>query len=225
MPGSTARGIAVDISDVTAGYRHGEPVFKGLSVTISDRQVTHICGPNGSGKSTLLELCSGYLRPWAGTVTIEGRPAASPAARETRRICRTKTALYPHMTVRDHLTFASRCYRAEIDTVIARARSIGLAPWFEADARALSTGNARKLWYVMCTLGEFRQVFLDEPFLGMDEAGGEVLVEDVRRWSERAAVVLISHALPDGVRVDQRIDLAEVNEGAHRSDRLDQNIR
>lgn len=215
MSGPSASGIAVNISDVTAGYRRGEPVFDRLSVAIRDRQVTHICGPNGSGKSTLLEICSGYLRPWAGSVTIGGQAAASPAARDKRRICRTKTALYPHMTVRDHLTFASRCFRTEAAIAMDRAWRLGLERWFEADARTLSTGNARKLWYVMCTLGDFQYVFLDEPFLGLDESGSHILIDDIHQWSERGAVILISHTVPDGVRVDRTIDLAEVNRGDH----------
>ncbi|MDG4832685.1 ATP-binding cassette domain-containing protein [Solwaraspora sp. WMMD1047] len=208
MSGPPRSGAAVDVIDVTTGYRQGQPVFDGLSVTIPDRGITHVRGRNGSGKSTLLELCSGYLRPWSGSVLVGGLPAASPAARDRRRICRTRTALYPHMTVRDHLIFSARCFRIEAEAATDRARRFGLEPWFEADSRTLSTGNARKLWIVLCTLGDFRTVFLDEPFLGLDADGGRILAADLGRWSGTGAVILISHDLPDEVEVDHQVELS-----------------
>ena len=57
-----------------------------------------ILGPNGSGKTTLLKLLSGALRPWSGSVALEGRSLASMSRRDLAR----RMAVVPQDT---HLAF------------------------------------------------------------------------------------------------------------------------
>ncbi|MCD0445729.1 ATP-binding cassette domain-containing protein [Glycomyces sp. A-F 0318] len=207
MRGAQDTRAAVDIVDLTAGYERGKPVFQGFSASFPDRGTTQVRGRNGSGKSTLAELCSGYLRPWSGTVTVAGREAGDPAARRRRRVCRTEPALYPNLTARDHLSFASRGIGADPAAAHGRARAYGLGDWMSTEAKALSTGNRRKLWLVMCTLGAFDVAILDEPFNGLDDEGRDRLAAEMRDWSERAAVLLIAHAAPAEASVDRTFDL------------------
>jgi ABC-2 type transport system ATP-binding protein len=102
--------LALDVVGVTAGYQQGRPVFVDASFSVPSGGLVHVQGPNGSGKSTLMELASGYLRPWSGVVRVGGLAAGSDEARRRRRVCRTQPALYPQMTLHDHLVF-------EFDTV------------------------------------------------------------------------------------------------------------
>ncbi len=46
----------------------GEPLFRGVSLTLSGRDRVGLVGPNGVGKSTLLRVLAGELRPDQGTV-------------------------------------------------------------------------------------------------------------------------------------------------------------
>jgi ABC-type multidrug transport system ATPase subunit len=194
---------AVEIRDLTVGYQRGAPVFENLSASFDPGGLVRIAGNNGSGKSTLLEVCSGYLPPWQGSVLINGVDASSAAARTARRVCRTKQALYPNMTVRDHLAFAARSVRVDLDGVLDRAERYGLHRWFAHDAKSLSTGNSRKLWIVACTVGDFDVVLLDEPFNGVDDEGAEVLRREIDEWSVGKTVFLIAHKLPGGLRADR----------------------
>ncbi|MGW8954722.1 ABC transporter ATP-binding protein [Streptomyces sp. NPDC055709] len=186
---------------MTAGYVEGSPVFTGLSLSIGKPGVVRLRGGNGTGKSTLVELCSGYLLPWQGSVRLEGLDAGSPAARNARRICRTQPALYPDMTVRDHIVFASRCRGSDVEDGLERAVRLGLEPWLDHAAKTLSTGNTRKLWYVVCTLGDFSCAVLDEPFNGIDHEGVEKIAEELSFWSADRLVLLISHTVPTALVV------------------------
>jgi ABC-2 type transport system ATP-binding protein len=203
MHGTQNKDVAVEVRDLTVGYQKGKPVLEGISANFHEGALVLVRGKNGSGKSTLLEVCSGYLPPWQGTVTINGLHAGSASARTTRRVCRTQQALYPNMSVRDHLVFASRCMHSDPADALARAARYGLEPWLDYDAKALSTGNSRKLWIVMCTLGSFNVVLLDEPFNGLDDDGVDVLREDIKKWATEKAVLLISHAPPPGLAPDE----------------------
>ena len=63
---------AITLTDVTFGYGD-EPVVRDVSFSVGCAEFLGIIGPNGSGKSTLMRLMTGFLRPWTGTVRIDGR--------------------------------------------------------------------------------------------------------------------------------------------------------
>lgn len=69
----------------------GVRAIDGLSLEIQPGQVHGLIGPNGSGKTTTLNVISGYYRPQAGGVRLNGvaLPAQSPHLRAGRRIART----------------------------------------------------------------------------------------------------------------------------------------
>jgi ABC-2 type transport system ATP-binding protein len=174
---------------------------------VPSRGLTQVTGENGSGKSTLVELIAGYLTPFSGTVEVAGQPANHEAARRRRRICRTRPALFSRMTVQDHLTFASRCARTDPAAAFSRATHYGLGDWLAVDAGTLSTGNARKLWVIMCTLGQFDVAVLDEPYNGLDLAGIDVLNAELCAWAQTRSVVVVCHLPPHGLDPDQLIHL------------------
>jgi iron complex transport system ATP-binding protein len=68
-----AAGVAIRAIDLTAGYGD-RAVLHGVSIDVQAGEMLAIVGPNGAGKSTLLKILSGALRPWSGTVELEGRP-------------------------------------------------------------------------------------------------------------------------------------------------------
>jgi ABC-type multidrug transport system ATPase subunit len=186
---------ALSFDRVSAGYTTEKPVFTEVSFTLAGPELIHLTGRNGSGKSTFVELVSGHLRPWSGHVTVGGLPAGDPLARPGRRILRSEVALFGPMTVRDHVALACVARDIPPGPELARAESLGLGEWIGENAGNLSTGNARKLWFVMGTVGEFAVLVLDEPFSGVDVEGVERMAAQIRAWSRHALVVIVTHTL------------------------------
>ena len=63
----------IEVKDVSFHYpSQEESLLHGLSLSVQPGETIGITGNNGSGKSTLLSLLSGFLRPQAGTITIDG---------------------------------------------------------------------------------------------------------------------------------------------------------
>ncbi|MCX2747734.1 ATP-binding cassette domain-containing protein [Arthrobacter sp. MI7-26] len=180
-----------------AGYSAERPIYENVSFEFTGPALIHLQGKNGSGKSTFVELASGYLSPWAGTVLVNETRADDPGTRNRRRVCRSEAALFAQMTARDHIVFA--CIARDVDPgpEILRATQLGIEPWLGENAGNLSTGNVRKLWYVMNTVGQFDCVVLDEPFNGTDAEGVAYMVEEIRRWAESKLVVIVTHSLQD----------------------------
>lgn len=65
--------FAIRAIDLTAGYGD-RPVLHGVSLDLLAGEMLAIVGPNGAGKSTLLKILGGALKPWSGSVELEGRP-------------------------------------------------------------------------------------------------------------------------------------------------------
>lgn len=204
---------AVSVVRVTAGWVDDVPAVRDLSFTVDGPGLTAVVGPNGSGKSTTVELVSGYLRPWSGRVLVHGVPSHLPEARTRRRICRTTPALFALMTVRDHLVLSARSTGAAPAGQLARAEAFGLTPWLDENAGTLSSGSAKKLWYLFCTAGDFSLVVLDEPFSTLDSDAVQLVVDEVAGWSIDRTVLLVAHMPPEGLAPTAVIDL-----GAHGDD-------
>lgn len=187
---------ALEAVGLTVGYSPDRPVIRDLSFSLEGPGAVRLDAPNGSGKSTLIEAASGYLRPFAGSIRIDGRDAHDPAARRHRRVCRAAPALHPHLSLLDHLALAADLAGVDREEPLGRARGFGLDQWFGTRTSALSTGTARRLWYVMCTTGAFSVALLDEPFNGVDAASMERMVDEINRWSRRSLLVVVSHSIP-----------------------------
>ncbi|MEU8385718.1 ABC transporter ATP-binding protein [Streptosporangium sp. NPDC048865] len=65
----------------------GEPVLRGVSLTVEPGEVVGLIGPNGSGKSSLLRCAYRRQRPDRGVVLLDGADVwATPATRVARRV-------------------------------------------------------------------------------------------------------------------------------------------
>ncbi len=76
---------AIEFSDVDFGYRDGEPVLRGVSLTVPKGQTLAVVGPTGSGKSTVIKLLTRLYEPRKGAIRLDGRPLATMPASEVRR--------------------------------------------------------------------------------------------------------------------------------------------
>jgi iron(III) transport system ATP-binding protein len=86
----------------------------GASASIQRGERVVILGPSGCGKTTLLRLVAGLEVPDSGTISIDGQQVAAEGRNlvepERRHIGMVfqDLALWPHMTVSQHLEFALR---------------------------------------------------------------------------------------------------------------------
>ena len=106
---ANASGHALAVRDLSAGYR-GVPVVRELNLEVRPGEVVALLGPNGAGKTTTLETIAGLNRPISGTVELSGENiGGKPAyvlARRSLALVPEGRALFPGLTVREHLRLA-----------------------------------------------------------------------------------------------------------------------
>ena len=76
---------AVQLTDVTFGYRPTELVLRRVNLAVDRGTFLAVVGPNGAGKSTLLNLLAGFLKPQTGTISIDGADIRSYRQRNLAR--------------------------------------------------------------------------------------------------------------------------------------------
>ena len=100
-----------DLSKTYPARGGGDPVvvIRQLNLTIQNGEFLVLVGPSGCGKSTLLRLLAGLDTPTSGEIRIGTRPISdvSPARRNVAMVFQSY-ALYPHLSVRDNLSFGLR---------------------------------------------------------------------------------------------------------------------
>mgnify|MGYP001197249395 FL=1 len=103
----------IEIRGLTKAFA-GQPVLRGIDMTVPEGMVTAVIGKSGEGKSVLLKHIIGLLKPDAGDILFRGGSLAAVGAakrREFRRRCSymfQNMALFDSMTVRDNIALPLR---------------------------------------------------------------------------------------------------------------------
>ena len=124
----------VKFTGIRKVYSKGDkPAVDDFNLTVADGEFLVLVGPSGCGKSTTLRMVAGLEMPTGGKIEIGGRDVTylPPKDRDIAMVFQNY-ALYPHMTVKENLSFALKLRgfaKSEIERrVSCVASSLGLEP-------------------------------------------------------------------------------------------------
>jgi ABC-type multidrug transport system ATPase subunit len=179
-----------------------------------------LVGHNGSGKTTFLRMMAALLEPTSGSVTIHGHPAGTQPARAAVSFCGDQPTFYDDLSLWEHLEFMARMHgRDEPDQLAADLLGeLGLYERADDLPNRFSRGLRQKAALAVSFIRPFELLLVDEPFVGLDLAGRDVLLDLLdRATDDGATVVVATHELSFLQRVDCAIVLADgvlVHDGA-----------
>jgi multiple sugar transport system ATP-binding protein len=148
-------------------------VIRGVDISIEDGEFCVLVGPSGCGKSTLLRMIAGLEEIGDGTVSISGNVVnrVPPKERDIAMVFQNY-ALYPHMTVRDNMSFAlalAKKPKAEIEAKVERAAEIlGLSQLLDRYPRQLSGGQRQRVAMGRAIVRDPQVFLFDEPLSNLD---------------------------------------------------------
>jgi len=148
-------------------------VIRGVDVGIADGEFCVLVGPSGCGKSTLLRMIAGLEEITEGEIAIGGKVVnrVQPKERDIAMVFQNY-ALYPHMTVRDNMSFALKLAKrgsADIAERVARAAEIlGLAALLDRYPRQLSGGQRQRVAMGRAIVRDPQVFLFDEPLSNLD---------------------------------------------------------
>ena len=203
----------LSIAGVTKRFG-GITANRDVSFEVAPGELVGIIGPNGSGKSTLFEIISGFYRPDAGEVRLDG---ASLTGLSPDRVCRLGVARtfqklrpFAGLTVVDNVMVGALTRTHDVRHARERARllleRVGLGDKVLAHARTLSTGQRKRLELARALATEPRVLLLDEVTGGVDQRSIPGLVQLVRDLHRGGLTLLvIEHNMRVITAVAQRI--------------------
>jgi len=163
-------GVAIRTVHKHFGSTH---VIRGVDVDIADGEFCVLVGPSGCGKSTLLRMIAGLEEITEGEIAIGGRVVnrVPPKERDIAMVFQNY-ALYPHMTVRDNMSFAlmlAKQSKGEIEARVAKAAGIlGLSALLDRFPRQLSGGQRQRVAMGRAIVRDPQVFLFDEPLSNLD---------------------------------------------------------
>jgi multiple sugar transport system ATP-binding protein len=171
-------------------------VIRGVSIAIAEGEFCVLVGPSGCGKSTLLRMIAGLEEISAGEIAIGGRVVnrVPPKERDIAMVFQNY-ALYPHMTVRDNMSFAltlAKLPKAEIASQVAKAAGIlGLEPYLERYPRQLSGGQRQRVAMGRAIVRDPQVFLFDEPLSNLDAKLRVQMRTEIKELHQRLATTSI----------------------------------
>ncbi len=85
--------MSLEARDISFSYVPGRPILHDVNLVVDPGERVALTAPSGRGKTTLCRVLSGYLRPDAGTVLVDGiELSRARAARSGVPVVRTRGA-------------------------------------------------------------------------------------------------------------------------------------
>ncbi|MCC6001291.1 MAG: ABC transporter ATP-binding protein [Pararhodobacter sp.] len=194
--------MTLEASAITVRFG-GIRAVEDVSLRLHQGEIVGLIGPNGAGKTTLVNVLSGFQRPRAGRIALNGEDATRwPAHRFARNgVVRTFQAvrLYPGMTVAENVETAL------VGTGLGRAAArgqaleilnyLGLTGRAALPAKALSYGDERRVGIARALAMEPRFLLLDEPAAGLNIGEAEELDRTIARIRDdfSCGILVIEH--------------------------------
>jgi ATP-binding cassette subfamily B protein len=195
----------VDVEDVTLSYRgDGQPLFKGLSLSIAQGECVAIQGDNGSGKSSLLGLIAGFLTPAEGRVAVDGYSLEdhAPASLARQIAYLPQQGLLVEGTILENITMFDPAQETAaldiarqlgLDQVVAAMRHGYDTPVGNSASDAMPAGVKQRIAIARALVHDPAVVLFDEANIAIDTAGDDLLRAYLDSVKGKKTMVLVTH--------------------------------
>lgn len=189
-------------------------VIPGVDFEINSGEFLVLVGPSGSGKSTLLKMIAGLEETTSGKILVDGQDIThlDPSARDLAMVFQSY-ALYPHMTVRDNMSFALRMRGEDPAVIDQRVREavamLDLGGLEDRKPGQLSGGQRQRVAMGRCVVRNPKLFLFDEPLSNLDAKLRAQTRIEIRRLHERlnATSVFVTHDQVEAMTMADRIAL------------------
>lgn len=182
-----------------------------LSLTIESGSFVSVIGPSGCGKTTLMRVIAGLEPATAGSVTLDGAPAADARANKRVAMVPQQPGLLPWRTVRANARLLLDVNRsanpADAITPDALLAEVGLDEFAAAYPHELSGGMQQRVALVRALALHAPLLVMDEPFAALDEITRAEMRSLLNRLVEGkgVTVLFVTHSIAEAVALSDRV--------------------
>ncbi len=192
--------------------RAGDFLLSDASLHVESGKYSVLMGRTGCGKTTILEAIAGLKPVASGRIVLDGRDVTNtgPALRGIGYVPQDG-ALFPTMSVREHLAFALKIHREKPAVINKRvadlAELLGIEPLLARSPRALSGGERQRVALGRALSFRPSILLLDEPLSAVDEETREEMYELLQRVQveTRVTALHVTHSKIEARRLAHRL--------------------
>lgn len=150
-------------------------ILKGINLDIEHNEFVVFVGPSGCGKSTLLRSIAGLEEVTSGNIYLGEKEITDlpPAKRDLAMVFQSY-ALYPHMSVRNNMSFALKLAHVDKDIIEKKvndaAKTLELTHLLDRKPKDLSGGQRQRVAIGRSIVRNPKVFLFDEPLSNLDAA-------------------------------------------------------
>jgi multiple sugar transport system ATP-binding protein len=202
----------VVLDEVYKIYDNGFEAVSGLSLAVADGEFLVLVGPSGCGKSTALRMVAGLEDITKGELRIGGhRMNEVPSRDRDIAMVFQSYALYPHMTVRDNISFGLRLRRMAKEEIAKRVHksstTLGLTELLERKPGMLSGGQRQRVAMGRAIVRDPQVFLMDEPLSNLDAKLRVQMRSDIQALQQELGVttIYVTHDQVEAMTMGDRV--------------------
>jgi multiple sugar transport system ATP-binding protein len=185
---------------------------KPMSMTINDGEFVVLLGPSGCGKTTTLRMISGLETVSGGNIFLDGRDVtwAHPSARDIAYVFQFY-ALYPHLTVRQNISFTLQAQSVKRDEIEKRVNDVAsllkIKHLMKRRPGGLSGGDQQRVALARALVRRPSAFLMDEPLGALDADFRETMRAEIKQLhiTQKATTVYVTHDQIEAMAMGDRI--------------------
>lgn len=193
--------------------RYGnQTIVDHLTLDVRDGEFLTLLGPSGCGKTTTLRAIAGLVEIDGGEILFDRRRMNdTPPHRRSTAMVFQSYALFPHMSVRQNISFGLRMRRvsgreasARIDEAMAL---VGLEALGDRSPAQLSGGQQQRVALARAIVTRPDVLLFDEPLSNLDAKLRERLRVEIRELQQRLGItaIYVTHDQAEAMVMSDRI--------------------
>ncbi|MDR1344732.1 MAG: ATP-binding cassette domain-containing protein [Tannerellaceae bacterium] len=199
------RSDHVRLSGRDLNFRFGNSAsgLHNFSFDLESGRLVAIMGGSGVGKSTLLGIMNGNIHPDSGSITVNGHPVDSPAARQLTGFVPQDDLLIEELTVYQNIWFTARfCFdglpHEEIEKKVDRVlKDLSLYEIKDLEVgspirKTISGGQRKRLNIALELIREPAILYLDEPTSGLSSSDSEKVMMLLKEQTHKGKLIVVN---------------------------------
>jgi multiple sugar transport system ATP-binding protein len=208
--------VNVEFDGVHKQFDDGFTAVQNLSLEIKDKEFLVLLGPSGCGKSTTLRMLAGLEDVTDGKIMIDGMTVNHlPAGARGLGMVFQSYALYPHMTIRDNLSFGLRMMKGsdklDDEEIQSRVNEIAdlldLGQHLQKKPKELSGGQRQRVALGRALVRRPKVLLMDEPLSNLDAELRHQMRNEIRRLHDElgTTTIYVTHDQIEAMTLADRI--------------------
>ena len=192
-----------EIRDLKYSYNNKKQVINGMNLTLDEGELLCVLGRNGAGKSTFFSCLLGLLKPYEGSILLEGKELKSLKEKDIASVVgfvpQNNTTTFG-FTVFDYVLMGcasklgifSHPGKEEEKAALDAIELMGISDFSDRSFSELSGGERQQVTIARAIASHPKVILFDEPTAHLDYSNQVKVLKMIKSLSEKGFAVAVT---------------------------------